>query len=198
MSEDQERAFIEDVKTSIRKWSGQELAGWLAPALTLTERTMDLLAQAGITYTLDLFHDDQPMPVNVSRGRLISIPYSLEINDFTTLFQGNCTPRDYTDAIKAQFDRLYMEGGENGQVMCLPLHPFVIEHQMSQKEVVREGLYVFAADALGPHCESVTLSFYSEARPDKADVLTVDRPIVERIWQDFAPYRAEGKQDAAQ
>ena len=57
---------------------------------------------------------------------------------------------------------------------------------------------LFAADALGPHCESVTLSFYSEARPDKADVLTVDRPIVERIWQDFAPYRAEGKQDAAQ
>ena len=27
MSEDQERAFIEDVKASIRKWSGQELAG---------------------------------------------------------------------------------------------------------------------------------------------------------------------------
>jgi hypothetical protein len=60
MSEEQERALIEDVKASIRKWSGQELAGWLAPALTLTERTMDLLAEAGITYTLDLFHDDQP------------------------------------------------------------------------------------------------------------------------------------------
>jgi peptidoglycan/xylan/chitin deacetylase (PgdA/CDA1 family) len=136
MSEEEERAFIEDVKVSIRKWSGQELAGWLAPALTLTERTMDLLAEAGITYTLDLFHDDQPLPVNVRSGRLISVPYSLEINDFTCLFQGNATPRDYTDAIKAQFDRLYLEGADNGQVMCLPLHPFLIgqPHRLRQFE----------------------------------------------------------------
>jgi peptidoglycan/xylan/chitin deacetylase (PgdA/CDA1 family) len=136
MDADQERAFIEDVKASIKKWSGQDLAGWLAPALTNTERTMDLLAEAGIKYTLDLFHDDQPMPVNVSSGRLISVPYSLEINDFTTLYQGNCTPRDYTDAIKAQFDRLYAEGADNGQVMCLPLHPFLIgqAHRMKQFE----------------------------------------------------------------
>jgi allantoinase len=132
----QERAFIEDVKASVMKWSGQELAGWLAPALTNTDNTMDLLAEAGIKYTLDLFHDDQPMPVKVKQGRLISVPYSLEINDFTTLFQGNCTPRDYTDAIKAQFDRLYLEGAENPQVMCLPLHPFLIgqPHRISQFE----------------------------------------------------------------
>ena len=121
MSEDQERAVIEDVKASIHKWSGQELAGWLAPALTLTERTMDLLANAGIIYTLDLFHDDQPLPVNVRSGRLISVPYSLEINDFTSLFQGNCTPRDYTDAIKAQFDRLYAEAETQGAKVNYPL-----------------------------------------------------------------------------
>ena len=136
MDEAQERAFIEDVKASVKKWSGQDLAGWLAPALTNTERTMDLLAEAGIKYTLDLFHDDQPLPVKVRQGRLISVPYSLEINDFTTLYQGNCTPREYTDAIKAQFDRLYQEGAENGQVMCLPLHPFLIgqPHRMKQFE----------------------------------------------------------------
>jgi allantoinase len=132
----QERTFIEDVKASVKKWSGQELAGWLAPALTNTDNTMDLLAEAGIKYTLDLFHDDQPMPVKVKQGRLISVPYSLEINDFTTLFQGNCTPRHYTEANKALFDRLYLEGAENPQVMCLPLHPFLIgqPHRMSQFE----------------------------------------------------------------
>jgi peptidoglycan/xylan/chitin deacetylase (PgdA/CDA1 family) len=140
MSEAQERAFIGDVKASILKWSGQEVAGWLAPALTLTERTMDLLAEAGIVYTLDLFHDDQPMPVKVRTGRLISLPYSLEINDFTALLQGNCTPQDYTNAIKAQFDRLYLEGADNGQVMCLPLHPFLVgqPHRMRQLEEALE------------------------------------------------------------
>jgi peptidoglycan/xylan/chitin deacetylase (PgdA/CDA1 family) len=167
MTEEQERAFIEDVKASIRKWSGQELAGWLAPALTLTERTMDLLAEAGIAYTLDLFHDDQPLPVNVRSGRLISVPYSLEINDFTTLFQGNCTPRDYTDAIKAQFDRLYMEGADNGQVMCLPLHPFLIgqPHRMKQFEEALD--YITSHDkvwlATGREIASYYLTHYYDA-----------------------------------
>jgi allantoinase len=52
------------------------------------------------------------------------------------MFQGNCTPRDYTDAVKAQFDRLYLEGADNGQVMCLPLHPFLVgqPHRMKHFE----------------------------------------------------------------
>lgn len=137
MSEVQERALIEDVKASVLKWGGHELKGWLAPALTLTEHTINLVAEAGLDYTLDLFHDDQPMPVTTRSGRrLVSVPYSLEINDFTALYQGAMTPAEYTAAIKAQFDRLYMEGAEGGRVMCLPLHPFLIgqPHRIGELE----------------------------------------------------------------
>lgn len=126
MDEAQERAMIRDVRDTIKKSSGQELAGWLAPALTNTEHTIRLLAEEGVKYTLDLFHDDQPLPVKVPTGRLISLPYSLEINDFTVLHQGAATPRQYVDLVRAQFDRLYAEGTRSGTVMCLPLHPFLI------------------------------------------------------------------------
>jgi allantoinase len=126
MDESQERTMIRDVKASIKKHSGQDLAGWLAPALANTERTIDLLADEGLKYTLDLFHDDQPLPVNVARGRLISVPYSLEVNDFTVLLQVAATPRQYVRMVRAQFDRLYAEGARSGTVMCLPLHPFLI------------------------------------------------------------------------
>ena len=126
MDEAQERAMIRDVKATIKKHSGQDLAGWLAPALANTEHTIRLLAEEGIRYTLDLFHDDQPLPVKVPRGRLISLPYSLEVNDFTVLNQGAATPRQYVDMVRAQFDRLYAEGARSGTVMCLPLHPFLI------------------------------------------------------------------------
>jgi hypothetical protein len=57
---------------------------------------------------------------------------------------------------------------------------------------MREGLYVFAADALGPHCGTVTLSLYSEDAPEKADSVTLDAKLVDQIWQDFAPFRASG------
>ncbi len=35
---------------------------------------MDLMAEYDFLYTCDLFHDDQPFPVNVKKGRLISVP----------------------------------------------------------------------------------------------------------------------------
>ncbi|MBU6191082.1 MAG: polysaccharide deacetylase family protein, partial [Betaproteobacteria bacterium] len=127
MDTDQERELIEDVKATIYRASGQPLSGWLSPALSNTVDTMDLLADAGVLYTCDLMHDDQPLPVKVkSDHRLISMPYSLEVNDYTCLVLKRMTPRRYTETIKAQFDQLWEEGADNPQVMCLPLHPWLI------------------------------------------------------------------------
>jgi peptidoglycan/xylan/chitin deacetylase (PgdA/CDA1 family) len=126
MSEDQERALIQDSIDTIRKYSGQKLDGWLAPALTYTERTLELVAEMGLTYICDLFHDDQPGPVKVSKRRLASIPYSLEMNDVIAYNINLVSPRHYGEIIKRQFDRLYAEGEESGTVMCIPLHPYLI------------------------------------------------------------------------
>jgi len=40
--------MIRDVADTIRKHSGQDLAGWLSPALANTENTIELLAEAGV------------------------------------------------------------------------------------------------------------------------------------------------------
>jgi peptidoglycan/xylan/chitin deacetylase (PgdA/CDA1 family) len=126
MDEAQERALIRDVKDTIYRVSGQSLDGWLSPALSNTVRTLDLLAEEGVKYTLDLLHDDQPTPVKVKSGRLISLPYSLDVNDWTALHIAQATPADYVETCKRQFDRLYAEGADNGTVLCLPLHPFLV------------------------------------------------------------------------
>lgn len=126
MDEAQERMIIEDSIESVQRATGQRIAGWLAPALTHTERTMDLLAEYGFAYTCDLFHDDQPTPVRTRTGRLISIPYSLELNDHIAFNVQHVTPRRYVEVIKACFDRLYAEGAESGTVMCIPLHAYLI------------------------------------------------------------------------
>lgn len=134
MDEAQERAIIEDAIGTVQKHTGQMIAGWLAPALTHTERTMDLLAEYGLKYTCDLFCDDQPQPVNVASkkgdGRFISIPYSLEMNDIIVYNVHNHPPRRYADMLKANFDRLYAEAadpdGPGGTVMCIPLHAYAV------------------------------------------------------------------------
>jgi peptidoglycan/xylan/chitin deacetylase (PgdA/CDA1 family) len=126
MSEEQERALIQDSIDTIRKHTGQKLDGWLAPALSYTDNTLHLVAEMGLTYVCDLFHDDQPGPVKVKRGRLASIPYSLEMNDAIAFNVSSVTPRHYGEIIKRQFDRLYEEGKDSGTVMCIPLHPYLI------------------------------------------------------------------------
>jgi peptidoglycan/xylan/chitin deacetylase (PgdA/CDA1 family) len=126
MSEDQERALIQDSIDTIRDCTGQRLDGWLSPALTYTERTLKLVAEMGLTYVCDLFHDDQPTPLKVPKGRLVSVPYSLEMNDVIAYNTNYASPRRYGDIIKRQFDRLYMEGENSGTVMCIPLHPYLV------------------------------------------------------------------------
>ena len=128
MDEAQERAVIEDSINTVLKATGQRIVGYLAPALTHTERTMDLLAEYGFLYTCDLFQDDQPQPVKVKGGKLISMPYSLEINDIIVYNAYFATPRRYCQMIKDQFDQLYAEGAESGTVMCLPLHAYAVGH----------------------------------------------------------------------
>lgn len=126
MNEDQERELIRDSIDTIREHTGQRLDGWLSPALSYTERTIELVAEMGLTYICDLFHDDQPTPLKVPAGKLVSIPYSLEMNDVIAYNVNLVSPRRYGEIIKRQFDRLYREGEKSGTVMCIPLHPYLV------------------------------------------------------------------------
>ena len=126
MDEDEVRAVIRDSVETIAKKSGQTVRGFLAPAISATETFFDLLPEFGITYTLDMVHDDQPMPFKVRHGKLISVPYSFELNDIRVMGARGYTPERYAGMVKAAFDQLYEEGAENGMVLCMPIHPFII------------------------------------------------------------------------
>lgn len=122
----QQREVIRDCRATLENKAGQKMDGWLTPAITPTIDTQDALAAEGVTYTLDYFHDDQPMPMTPRVGRLISLPYSIEVNDIPVISWRNIPLRGYVKMLKAQFDRLYAEGETNGTVMCIPIHPFIM------------------------------------------------------------------------
>ena len=127
LSEEQEREMILDSVATIEKHTGSKPAGYLAPALSHSEQTIDLFAEAGGTYTCDLFHDDQPTPVKVRNGkRFVSIPYSLEMNDTIAYVVNKIEPRRYGQILKDNFDRLYLEGADSGTVMCIPTHNYQV------------------------------------------------------------------------
>jgi peptidoglycan/xylan/chitin deacetylase (PgdA/CDA1 family) len=126
MDEAQERAVIEDSIQTIQRATGQRIRGYLAPALTHTERTIDLIAEYDFWYSCDLFQDDQPQPLKTKRGKLMSMPYSLEVNDVITYGAMAMSPWRYADVLKRHFDQLLEEGAESGTVMCIPLHAYLV------------------------------------------------------------------------
>jgi allantoinase len=126
MSEDEVRDVIRDSVATISRRSGEPVQGWLAPAISATETFFDLLPEFGITYTVDVVPDDQPVPINVRSGRLVAVPYSTEINDIRIMGVRGYPPQSWAAMIKAAFDQLYREGADGGMVLCVPLHPFVV------------------------------------------------------------------------
>jgi allantoinase len=123
-SEVEERAQLREAIKSLRRHTGLAMKGMLGPATSTTIRTFDLMAEAGLKYSADWYHDDQPAPILTTSGRLVSVPYSIELNDRNPAL--NCWLSTLVDRCIGQFDRLWREGEESGRVMCVALHPYVI------------------------------------------------------------------------
>lgn len=152
LSVEAERALIAQCQTLLSEASGQRVRGWLSPAKSQSHVTPDLLAEAGFDYLCDWVNDDLPYRVRtvtgaldsspahyqhppgtggaqgVTAGReLISMPHPIDLDDATILVQNHHTEDDFRDALIDQFEVLYRESGpENGRILALSLHPWVI------------------------------------------------------------------------
>lgn len=128
MEPEEERAFYTDNIESLQRHTGRRLRGMLTPAVSNTPNTPTLMAEMGFTYHADWVHDDQPVPLDVGVGRMISMPYSYDLND-APLWDGRPYSGDYlVDSCIAQFDRLLAdaERWDTGLTMCIALHPYQI------------------------------------------------------------------------
>lgn len=124
-SEQEEREVIEHSKTTHLRLTGRRLRGWFSPAVSNTLSTPDLVKEAGLEYFCDFYHDDQPTPVATTHGPLIHVPYSMDLND-AMIYRQPVEAEEFAQMIVDHFDTVYREGGENGRVMCLALHPYMM------------------------------------------------------------------------
>lgn len=122
----QERTLIKEVVKTITKAAGKAPRGWLSPALSETPNTPDILAENGIRYNCNWVNDEQPYPMRVKKGTLISMPYSSEINDIPAMLGHHRSGEEFAQMIRDQFDVLYEDGAKNGRCMSMCLHPFLV------------------------------------------------------------------------
>ncbi|MXX43459.1 MAG: polysaccharide deacetylase family protein [Acidimicrobiales bacterium] len=128
IDETAERAFYIECIEALRSHTGQQLRGMLGPAVSNTVLTPDLMAEAGLIYHADWFHDDQPVPLATRSGQqLVSVPYSMELND-VPVFTQHFDTSEFVAMAKAQLDVLRREADDDagGRVMCVALHPYLM------------------------------------------------------------------------
>jgi allantoinase len=122
--EDQAAAIRHTIE-AIRDFTGKAPRGWESPGLTENEETIDLLAEAGIEYVADWVLDDQPVPIKTRAGEIISVPYTVELNDVVM----SAIQQQPSDEIlrrgRDQFDQLYKEGATIPRVMAISIHPYL-------------------------------------------------------------------------
>lgn len=127
LDEAQERTWIEQTLRILRDATGGAVRGWLSPAKSESFNTPDLVREAGIEYLCDWGNDDMPYALRTRAGALTAMPHPIDIDDYTILVQNHHTEDDFRDALIDQFDMLYGEATpENGRVMAISLHPWII------------------------------------------------------------------------
>jgi len=157
MDEQTERAYLHEMVDEIEAATGVRPRGWLGPALTETLATPRLLSELGFTYLLDWCNDEQPYELNLPG--MISVPYTVELNDITLFVGRNLRGADYVELVCDHLAQLLEDGMHTGRVMALAIHPFVVNQPFRHRYLAQvldrichtPGVWVTTSDAIAEY-----------------------------------------------
>jgi allantoinase len=139
--EDQ-RGSIGRTVEAITDFVGAPPRGWESPGLTETFDTADLLAAEGIEYVADWVLDDQPCRIATDTGSLVSIPYTVEMNDVAMMAVGLHASDEWLKRGMRQFERLYQESASVTRIMSISIHPYLtgVPHRIGYLEELLDAI----------------------------------------------------------
>jgi peptidoglycan/xylan/chitin deacetylase (PgdA/CDA1 family) len=140
--EPDQRATIQKTVSVIREYTGKQPVGWLGPGLTETLYTPDLLAEAGIRYIADWVIDDEPCDIQTAHGRVLSMPYTVELNDISIMMVQHHPAAEFETRCMDYFERVYLESEKRPKVMAIAVHPYIsgVPHRIKYFERVLQAL----------------------------------------------------------
>jgi len=137
-----ERAVITETLNRIEDATGTRPRGWLGPGLQETDDTLALLYDLGVRHVSDWAVDDLPVWLSAGQGKILAIPYSLELND-SVLFAGHDYPdSEFEHRVDATVTRYRAELRHGPKVLAIPLHPHLmgVPHRIASLERVLDRI----------------------------------------------------------
>ena len=144
LDEQAEAALIREATDPLTRFFGTPPRGWLGPYLAQTPVTLDLLQEAGYRYVMDWPADDQPFWMETRRGRILSVPYSIEINDSPAMVFRQHSAEAFERMMVDQFDELLHQSAKRPLVYTAVLHPFIIGQPYRLRALRRAMTHILA------------------------------------------------------
>ena len=116
----------------------------MSPWLSNSSVTPDLLQEAGYRYFMDWTMDDQPIWMKTRSGRILSMPYPVEVNDTRGIVWYRHTADEFADMIVDQFDEMLEQSRKQPLVCPISLHPFVVGRPYRIRRLRRAFEYIVA------------------------------------------------------
>ncbi len=159
--EAEERALIAQATEELVAQIGTQPKGWMGPYFAQSEVTLDLLAEAGYRFMLDWPADDQPFWMRTRSGPIMSVPYSVELNDSPAMVFRQESAMSFERMIVDQFDEMLHQSRKRPLVFTLVTHPFVFGHPYRLRALRRalthvmqhrEDLWITTVGGVHDHC----------------------------------------------
>lgn len=135
-------AWVRDSLDIMRRFSGQPVRAWLGPGLSEKADTPEVLRRHGIEFLHDWLLDDEPLWMTTADGPMVSLPYTVELNDVPIYVVTNQSSTALADRIRANMAYYARTGFDRTRVMTIALHPHVIgvAHRMDSFQAAMEEL----------------------------------------------------------
>lgn len=124
MNAETEAEMIRHATQTLAQHCGQRPFGWMGPWIAETALTPDLLQENGYTFVMDWPADDQPFWMRTRKGRILSVPYPIEINDTPTMLSRAQPATDFHRMILDQFEEMLALSKGQPLVFGISLHTF--------------------------------------------------------------------------
>jgi len=140
MDVDTERRMLAQVRDRLTREEGKAPKGWLGPFISQSANTPELLHEAGFTYMLDWFFDEQPQWFRTGRGPILAVPYpSMELNDLPAFINRGASDTEFTSMVIDAFDQQLEDSDRHGWplVCCISIHTFLMGHPHRARQLAR-------------------------------------------------------------
>jgi allantoinase len=152
--ESDEGGLIRGALSALEAYTGKRPRGWMSPGWSESFDTPDLLREAGVEYVYQWVIDDLPAWMQTKHGRMMSLPYGLELNDSVVYAIEKHSSAEMKLRVEQTIRTFEREIARERQprVLTLPVHPHLtgVPHRI--------GLFADMLDALLARSDTVFMA----------------------------------------